>query len=133
MQQSLPDFFPLGLLLLQPFEFFLLLCPLFPPFVDVFAELLIQLPLLGLLASLEEISISPEQTAEGSLALTHIRHMRPHKYHSLGLQGRTVHIRMMLFLFKVAEPPPFGYTIIYSWLEIHWMFFENPLLGVLTT
>merc|ERR1712038_845632 len=52
------DFFPLGLFLLQPLEFFLFLCPLFSPLVDVFAELLIQLALLGLLTSLQEVSIS---------------------------------------------------------------------------
>ena len=54
-----PDFLPLGLLLLQPLELFLLLGSLFPPFVDVLLELLVQLALLGFLAGLEEVSISP--------------------------------------------------------------------------
>ena len=57
-----PDFLPLGLLLLQPLELFLLLGPLFPPLVDVLLELLVKLALLGLLAGLEEVSISPRVT-----------------------------------------------------------------------
>jgi hypothetical protein len=61
-ERSLPDFLPLGLLLLQPLEFLLFLCSLFPPFVDVFLQLLVQLTLLGLLAGLQEVAVSPDRT-----------------------------------------------------------------------
>merc|ERR1719370_315666 len=41
------DFLPLGLLLLQPLELLLFLCPFIPPLVDVLLQLVIQLALLG--------------------------------------------------------------------------------------
>merc|ERR1711962_226049 len=49
---------PLLLFLLLLSQLLLLLGSLFPPFVDVLLELLVQLALLGFLAGLEEVSIS---------------------------------------------------------------------------
>ena len=66
-----PDFLPLGLLLLQPLELFLLLGSLFPPLIDVFFELLVQLALLGFLAGLEEVSISPSKNKSHILLKCH--------------------------------------------------------------
>ena len=56
---GLPNLLPLGLLLLQPLELLFLLCPLFAPFVDVLLQLLVELALLGLLAGLQEVAVSP--------------------------------------------------------------------------
>merc|ERR1712136_104470 len=64
-----PAFLPLGLLLLQPLELFLLLGPLFPPLVDVLLELLVKLTILGLLAGLEEVSISLLRGVGGNFLL----------------------------------------------------------------
>merc|ERR1719350_1621134 len=41
------DLLPLGLLLLQPLELFLFLCPLIPPLMDILLQLVIQFALLG--------------------------------------------------------------------------------------
>ena len=49
---------PLGLLLLEPLQLLLLLAPLLPPLVDVLPQLLVKLPLLCLLARLQEVSIA---------------------------------------------------------------------------
>ena len=55
------------LLLLEPLELLLLLGPLLAPFVDVLLQLLVQLALLGLLAGLQEVSISPSEIKKGNI------------------------------------------------------------------
>ena len=52
------DLLALGLLLLEALELLLFLGPLFPPFVDVLLQLLVQLSLLGLLPGLQEVGLA---------------------------------------------------------------------------